>query len=1246
MNNKQKLSIRFNGVRDYSGYFLSLLIISSSHAQAQIVPDNTLSANSTVTPQGNVNLIQGGTTAGTNLFHSFQKFSLPTNQTAYFNNALNIQNIFTRVTGGSLSNIDGIIQANGTANLFLINPNGLIFGPNASLNIGGSFLASTASQINFADGSQFSATSPQTTPLLTVSVPIGLQFGDKLGSITVEGTGHNLQITSETITNVFNPSVFPIEIDLIDFSNRPVGLQVEANRTLALVGGEVILNGGNLTAFAGSLELGGVGSPGLVNLIPNDFGWTFDYSNINSFQDIRLTQAASATTRGDGAGPIHIQGQRVILTDGSLIDVSTLGTQASQNLTVRASEAVELTGMTPNQEIPSSLYSTVLPNAVGQGGTIIVEAPRLLVTGGGGIDVGTLGAGNSGNLVIQATEAVEVSGVAPSEGEDKPSFLSGGVQIGATGKGGDITIATRHLILSNGGQLGNGTAGEGDAGNIYVQASELTQIAGTTPEQDLSSSLFNLVYGVATGQGGDIIIETGRLQLTGSGVARTETIGPGNAGNLIIRATESVEVSGLSPRKFPSSLAANSRSLFAAVFEQGVIGNNAGNILIETPRLIVTDGGEINTRTFGQGNAGNITVKASELVEISGVTSSGFSSRLSTSVQVEEATGNSGDITIETPHLRVIQGGEIDSRTLGIGSAGNITVRSEIFELDGSTPQNSFPSSISTSASIDSIGNAGHIIIETDRLFVTDAARILTSTRGPGSAGSITIRATEAVEIAGYSDIYGPTRLSTSVEGEETTGKGGDITIETPRFRLTGGATVETGTAGIGDAGDLTLRVRDVVEISGTDPEDRAPSYLSAQTDGVGKGGNLTIETTRLQVTGGAGVSIGASEAGNGGNLTVLAKDRVEVVGTSSIKGIPTSIFAYVFGAGTGTGGNITIETPRLFVTEGAEINTGTFGFGNAGNLTVRASDFVQVSGTSSNGDVSSLVAAVEEGAAGKGGNLTVETPRLQVDNGARISAGDFSGFAGAGNIQINADTILLNNQALIEANTQAGNQGNITIKADSLQLRRNSRITTNAQGENVAGGNVFLNADVLAALENSDISANSDNFLGGTVTINTQGIFGTEFRETLTPQSDITATGADSSLSGTVTINTPDIDPTSGLMQLPENLVDATRLVASTCQTGKQQSQFTVTGRGGVPPNPYEMIADEATWMDLRGTETITSTSEIDTTPVTQKQPETLQLIEAQGWTLNPQGQVQLIAQMPVATPSNPNLSSQQSCP
>ncbi len=214
---------------------------ATSQTQALPVPDATLPVNSIVTNQGNTSTITGGTRAGRNLFHSFSEFSVPTKGVASFNNAIDIQNIISRVTGASISNIDGLIRAQGKANLFLLNPNGIIFGPNASLNSGGSFVGSTANSLKFADGNQFSATATQTTPLLTMSVPIGLQFGGNQGGILNQS-----QAT--------------------DSNGNLVGLQVYPGKNLALVGGNVSLDGAGLTASGGRVELGGLTGAGTVGL--------------------------------------------------------------------------------------------------------------------------------------------------------------------------------------------------------------------------------------------------------------------------------------------------------------------------------------------------------------------------------------------------------------------------------------------------------------------------------------------------------------------------------------------------------------------------------------------------------------------------------------------------------------------------------------------------------------------------------------------------------------------------------------------------------------------------------------------------------------------------------------------------------------------------------------------------------------------------------------------------------------------
>ncbi|MFM7405801.1 MAG: filamentous hemagglutinin N-terminal domain-containing protein [Cuspidothrix sp.] len=169
-----------------------VLLSPAKIALAQITPDTTLgNENSSITSGVNIkgavgDLITGGVTKESNLFHSFSEFNINNGQRVYFDNPANINNIFSRVTGNNVSNILGTLGVNGNANLFLLNPNGIIFGKDAVLDIQGSFFATTANSFTFPDGSEFSAINPQ-MPLLTMSVPVGVQFGSQPGDISSQG---------------------------------------------------------------------------------------------------------------------------------------------------------------------------------------------------------------------------------------------------------------------------------------------------------------------------------------------------------------------------------------------------------------------------------------------------------------------------------------------------------------------------------------------------------------------------------------------------------------------------------------------------------------------------------------------------------------------------------------------------------------------------------------------------------------------------------------------------------------------------------------------------------------------------------------------------------------------------------------------------------------------------------------------------------------------------------------------------
>lgn len=271
---------------------------SGNCALAQITPDGTLPNNSNVTLQGNTFNITGGTQAGSNLFHSFGQFSVPTRGTAFFNNAVDIQNIISRVTGGSISNIDGLIRANGTANLFLINPSGIVFGQNASLNVGGSFVASTANAIQFGNLGFFSATNPNSPALLTIN-PSALFFN---------------QIATASIQN---NSVAPA--GLSPTGGNASGLRVPDGKSLLLVGGDIKMDGGRLRAYGGSVELGGLASPGTVGLQIDGNNLSLGFPAENTRSDLSLTNGANVNVTAAGGGSIAVNARNLDITGGSTL---------------------------------------------------------------------------------------------------------------------------------------------------------------------------------------------------------------------------------------------------------------------------------------------------------------------------------------------------------------------------------------------------------------------------------------------------------------------------------------------------------------------------------------------------------------------------------------------------------------------------------------------------------------------------------------------------------------------------------------------------------------------------------------------------------------------------------------------------------------------------------------------------------------------------------------------------------------
>ncbi len=711
---------------------------------AQIVPDATLPNNSTVTSNDNTFTIEGGTAAGGNLFHSFREFSVPTGGTAFFNNIDTIQNIFTRVTGGSISNIDGLIQANGNANLFLLNPNGIIFGPNASLNIGGSFLGTTANSINFADGTSFSATNPQTTPLLTISIPTSLQFGPNPGQI----------VDRSAALSAFENSG--------EGNQNPVGLEVLPGQTLALVGGDVIVPGGILTAPGGRIELGSVGANSLVGLTFNDSGFALGYAGVQNFQDIQLSQGAVVSASGEGGGTIQVQGRRVVLTEDSGILSQTFGSQ--------------------------------------DGGTVSIQAAQFIAEGGGYVDTTTYGAGRGGNLSVTATDSIELSGT--NADGSLPSGLFAQVDVQdettpTTGNAGDLTIATGRLILRDGAQIGSNTFSEGSGGRLTVTASESVEVIGRSADGRIVSALQTQAEPDSSGNSQDLTISTRELILRDRGEISSSTKGTGNAGNIIIQASEQLII--------------QDRATLAALTTGSGRG---GNISIETERLIAQNGGQISATTQGSGQAGTLTVNARESVELAGTGIDGSPSGLftqSTGRATDSDAGNADNLTVTTRQLTVRDGAAISADTFAGGKGGSLTVNA--------------------SESIEVTGTSGIVPAEVSPLVRADGrlpSRLTAVTTDSGDAGNVTI-STGLLRVRDGGSV--------AVDGSRGTGSAGNLVVTASDIRLDRGTiTAETRS---GDSGNINLQVSNFLQM-------RNNSNITVTATGDATGGNININTRAL----------------------------------------------------------------------------------------------------------------------------------------------------------------------------------------------------------------------------------------------------------------------------------------------------------------------------------------------------------------------------------------------------------------
>jgi filamentous hemagglutinin family protein len=723
-----------------------LLAVVAENGFGQVVLDGKFGTSGAVTgPNFNITAAVGAA-RGNNLFHSFTQFDLKAGDIATFSGPANIQNILSRVTGGSASSINGTIRSTiAGANFFLINPSGVMFGPNAAVNVSGAFAASTADYLKLADDARFvAALDADDSGLSTAPVSTFGFLGNNPGDIAV---------------------------------NRSA-LRVSGGKVLSLVGGDITVDGGSVQSPAGQINLVSVQSAGEAPVDPGtfsrtDFGATFPQQG-----QINLQNRAQADVSGAGGGRIVIRGGQLRLDDsriqanttgstagqgidiavvgeldlikgGQINSLSTSGLGAGGNINLSA-ESIRLDGgglvdedFNPTTQISTGSGQVFAGGGPATGGDIVIQAGSLELVNSAQISSATYGEGNAGRIEITAS-SVRLDAVDTTLAEISANTWK---TIGAAGNAGDIVIRTGTLDLLNGASLLAATFGTGNAGRIEVTAKSVNML--------------------------------------NSGVITPATFGAGNGGSIAVNA-DSVLLDASFIQGVTTFVAADPASA------------KGGNISITTGSIEIRNGGQVSATTLGSGAAGTVTLTADSIRLTGDTGTSGMPTgiRAASGQQFGDVvlvgTGNGGDIVIKPKNpgaldLVISDGAQISTSTLGSGSGGRIDISASSLRLDSGGNISSASTSLAPGA-----GTAGNVMVKvTDSIVLTDLGFV--STAAPNAqGGNIDITAGNQIQL-----------VDSQITAQAGPGGGGSITLMAPSliYLLNGTLTAQA----VGDGGNLSI---------------------------------------------------------------------------------------------------------------------------------------------------------------------------------------------------------------------------------------------------------------------------------------------------------------------------------------------------------------------------------------------------------------------------------------------------------
>ncbi len=1184
---------------------LVLLLIAPFVGNAGAVTDITSSGLGTdvplLPPSDGVYDITGGTRpgGGSNLFHSFGDFSIDQGDIANFLNdsGLTTTNIIGRVTGGNISDIDGIIQTSGfgNANLFLVNPSGIVFGPHGSFNVGGSVSFATAQYLRLFDGvnsANFYA-NPANDGLansvfaMAPVVDFGFLSPAAYGFLTAPDPSATITVLGSTL------SVLP-------------------GQSISLVGGDISIQAASLRAQSGHLNLVSVASPGEVLLSSFDTG-SFATMGTVTIEDGALLDVSGQLVGQGQSGTVLVRGGQLVM-DASMILANTVGAVdgARTAVDIQVSHDVALSN--------GSLIITKT-SGPGRGGDVQLIASTIQLDGAS-IQSVTTGDGHGGDISIINAQSVSLTNGAQIVSDTQGRGAGGNITIAATNTDSSVTITgsdgTGTLIGVMNPFVGSVTSGvfstasgEGHGGQITIKAPNVTL------DSDGTIATFNS----GVGAGGDIAIKSTTVKV---GLTREawifsitgldSTFAPvdsGDGGNITIQ--------GLSG-------AADSEATLVTLSSGALITSiaggpsNGGDIFITSGDVQLDGGASIVSGFTGVGDGGNITVNVGTL----SLANSAAIKSLNESVRL----GQGGDITVQglpgatnnaATLVTLSSGANITSITDGPDRGGHILITSGKLELDGDA------SSINSATS--GSGDGGNITAKVDSLKLMNFASISSKTSSLefGRGGDITVQglpgatnnaatsvtltdesriATEAFESGDGGQVAITSKYLTMdnsiiTTATDKTGDGGDIVVNVLEARLSDRSKVfSTTKGGAGEGGSVT------VQGLGED-KSKADSFTVLNQSGIiststgeGRLGNIEVYAKTVSLTDVGVIQVGTQQdTGRTAGEVVIVADSISISGDSSIRNQVQAADA----------GQVTLTADRLTLDNGT-IEVSTHGIGDGGNVVLNVGSMSLANGST----ITSSSFSADPGA-GDAGDVSIMALGAFTSNASTIATS--AEHAKSGDILINAQSVLLSNGTLISANSNApfspggeGDAGNVTIISGSNVVMQNSSVTTEAS--RASGGSIEINASDagMIQLTNSKVSTSvggvADESDGGNITIDPQfvilqnsQIIAQAFAGAggainiiatsafIANPASIVSASSTLGISGTINIQSPLQNVGEELTPLSEEFSNAAALLAQQCAARAADgkfSTFVVAAREGLPVEPGGFLASPSLTAEL----------------------------------------------------------------